>query len=315
LTEHLPTKDHIEKTLRQNWDFDVALTPVSGTSRLFWFIQNNTKRFARLNWPRGKLTAGGIVNFVDHVFKTGAPVPQIVPTRSGELCIRLKNQTVLSVETDLGGQPCDATNVHRLRSVGQGLAKIHAGSASFRQSEPEKADLTDFVQVKLRRALSRTLPVDLHNALRKLDTELQTTYRDLSRTQVTWLTTHGDVWGPNVHTDGHAVSFTDIYCTHAPATVDLAMAQHRWLMNDKVERRSLRSEEMTELLAGYQSERPLTQEDRETFGVVWAAYYADKLSYYVEKPGRVKGLEDSQLDYAQVIRQLPYDVGEVRSYI
>ena len=104
-----------------------------------------------------------------------------------------------------------------------------------------KKDLTGFVEARLRRALSRSLLGDLRNAIKTLQTELQTTYEYLIRTSVQWMTTHGDVWGPNVHMDGEKVGFTDLCNSFAPATVDLVMVQHRWLMNDLTEGRSLKA--------------------------------------------------------------------------
>ena len=86
-------------------------------------------------------------------------------------------------------------------------------------------------------------------------------------------------------------------------------------MNDATGGRSLSEQEMRDFLRGYLSERPLSVGDRETFGVVCAAYYADKLSHYVEKPGRVKDSVRSGFNFEDKIRSLPFAVGEIRSLL
>ncbi len=313
--DKIPPKERIQEALRSAWQFDGSLIPVPGTIRLFSFKKNGSTLFARLNWARGQLCAEEVVEFVNHLSTNEAPVPQIVPTLSGDLCIAIGDAVVLSVETDLGGEPCSSRHLHRLGAVGRGLAKIHLASEKFEKSKMRKIDLTDYVEVRLRRALSRSLPGDLRDSIKTLQTELQTTYKHLTRTSVRWMTTHGDVWGPNVHTDGEKVGFTDVYCSFAPATVDLVMVQHRWLMKDLTGGRSLLEKEMLDFLRGYLSERPLSVEDRKPFGVVWAVYYADKLSHYIEKPGRVNGSVLSRFDFEGQIRRLPLAVGEIRSLL
>jgi len=72
---------------------------------------------------------------------------------------------------------------------------------------------------------------------------------------------------------------------------------------------------MLDFLRGYLSERPLSIGDRETFGVVWAAYYADQLSHYIEKPGTVKDAVRSRFDFEGQIRRLPLSVDEIRSLL
>ena len=313
--DQIPPKGRIQEALRSAWQFDGSLIPVPGTKRLFSFKKNGSMLFARLNWARGQLRAEEVVEFVNHLSTNDAPVPQIVPTLSGELCVAIGAAVVLSVETDLGGEPCSSRDLHRLDEVGHGLAKIHLASEKFENSRMRKIDLAEYVKVRLRRALSRSLPGDLHDSIKTLQTELQTTYKNLARTSVRWMTTHGDVWGPNVHTNGEKVGFTDIYSSFAPATVDLVMVQHRWLMNDLTGGRSLSEKEMLDFLRGYLSERPLSVGDRKTFGVVWAVYYADKLSHYIEEPGRVNSSVLSRYDFKGQIRRLPLAVGEIGSLL
>ena len=313
--DQIPPKERIQEALRSAWQFDGSLIPVPRTVRLNSFKKNGVTFFARLNWARGQLCAEEVVEFVNHLSKNDAPVPQIVPTVSGELCLTIGDGVVLSMETDLGGEPCSSRHLHRLGAVGRGLAKIHLASEKFEKCRMRKIDLTAYVKARLRRALSRSLPGDLCDAIKTLQTELQTTYKHLTRTSVRWMATHGDVWGPNVHTDGEKVGFTDFCSSFAPATEDLVMVQHRWLMNDLTGGRSLLEKEMLDFLRGYLSERPLSVEDRETFGVVWAVYHADKLSHYIEKPGTVKTSVLSRFDFEGQIRRLPLAVGEIRSLL
>ena len=315
LVDQIPPKEKIQEALRSAWQFDGSLIPVPGTGRLFSFKKNGATFFARLNWARGQFCPEEVVEFLNHLSTNDAPVPQIVPTLSGDLCIMIGDAVVLSVETDLGGEPCSSRHLHRLGAVGRGLAKIHLVSEKFEKSRMQKKDLTGFVEVRLRRALSSSLHGDLRDAIKTLQTELQTTYEHLTRTSVRWMTTHGDVWGPNVHTDGEKVGFTDLCNSFAPATVDLVMVQHRWLMNDLTGGRSLLKKEMLDFLRGYLSERPLSVGDRETFGVVWAAYYADQLSHYIEKPGTVRDAVLSRFDFEGQIRRLPLAVDEIRSLL
>ena len=222
----IPPTARIQEAFRAAWEWS-SLTPDPRTLRLFSFEHAGSMLFARLNWAIGQLSAGEVVEFVDHLSRNNAPVPQIVPTRSGDLCVVVGDAVVLSVETDLGGQPCSSEHLHLLGEVGRGLARIHLASEKFEKSGMRDVDLTNYVEDRLRSALSRSLRQDLHESIGVLQRELKTTWKHLTETSVPWLTTHGDVWGPNVHADGSRIGFTDINCLFAPATIDLASVQHR----------------------------------------------------------------------------------------
>ena len=79
--------------------------------------------------------------------------------------------------------------------------------------------------------------------------------------------------------------------------------------------RSLRVGEMKDFLQGYLAERPFTEGERETFGVVWAVYYAYKLSSYVSKPSSVKDRWGQGWDFEGEIRRLPETIEEVRTLL
>ena len=71
---------------------------------------------------------------------------------------------------------------------------------------------------------------------------------------------------------------------------------------------------MKDFLAGYLSVRPLSDNERETFGVVWAVYYADKLSHYVGVE-RMKDASFSHWDFEGEIRRLSQKIDEIGSLL
>ena len=142
----IPPKESIQETLLSAWQFDGTLTPVPSTKRLFSFRQDRSKFFARLNWARGQLSAEEVVEFVDHLGKSSAPVPRIVPTPLGDLCVAVGDDVVLSVETDLGGQPCSSRHLYLLGEVGRGLARIHQASEKFGKTGMREMDLSDYIR-------------------------------------------------------------------------------------------------------------------------------------------------------------------------
>lgn len=309
--EHFPQIEAIEEVVHLEWGIECPLIPVPRTSRLFWCEHNGSKVFVRLNWARGRLDADEVIEFVDFLSRNSAPVPQIIPTRAGDLCAEVDDATV-SVETDLGGEPCGMDHLEMLEMVGGGLAKIHQVSQRFEKGRAQMLDLREFVKTRMSRALSRPLPQELRDSIRRLEVEIWTTHKSRVETAVQWMTTHGDVWGPNVHTDGMRVGFTDIYCSFAPATADIAMVQLRWLMHAPTGR-PLTREEMVRFLRGYLAIRELSREERDTFGVVGAAYYADKLAHYITR--QRTGSLHTNYDFVSLIQSLPVTMEGIRSML
>jgi Ser/Thr protein kinase RdoA (MazF antagonist) len=78
--------------------------------------------------------------------------------------------------------------------------------------------------------------------------------------------------------EGGTIRFTDFCAAHfAPATVDVAMVRTQWLMG--AGNRELADAEMQAFVQGYQGVRPLSDEEIESFPLIWAAYYAQRLCF------------------------------------
>lgn len=302
----IPKVEDILKALDAHWELrPEKIEPVPTTIRLFRIKVDSKGFMVRVNFDRGKLSADEVVEFVDYLGKAGCPVPRIIPTADGNLCAVVQDATI-SVESELPGVECSSTRLDTLYAVGEGLAKIHLASEQFPRSPAQLSPLFDYVCPKLDRAGSRKLTEDEKEAISKLHRRLTEEYIDCLKIPVCWITTHGDVRGRNILVDGDTVGFTDIYSSFAPALADLVMVKDKWLTGDPAGNgRPLELEEVKPLLESYASLRPLSQEDRKTFGMIWAAWSADQFTYFAEDINRVGDPRRDAWDFHGQILRLP----------
>ena len=311
----IPKPNVIIEVIQKNWDgFTLTLEPVPTTVRLFRIKRNDEHFMVRINFDRGKLTASEMVEFVNHLSESKCPVPYIVPTKSGQLSAPIQDMTI-SIESELPGVDCGSNRLDILPEVGKGLALIHNASEKFAKSPAESRPLAEYVEQKLTRAQKQNLSPNEKIALSELRDLLTTDHQEKLNISVRWLTTHGDVRGPNVLVDGNTVGFTDIYSTFAPALADIVMVRDKWLLGDPDgEGRRLENKEVLALIKGYISVRPFNQEDRDTFGVLWAAYAAEKLTHFATHKN-VGGSRRDLWDFHNRVLQLPNTVHEANQLI
>ena len=116
--------------------------------------------------------------------------------------------------------------------------------------------------------------------------------------------------------DGDVVGFTDIYSIFAPALADVVLVKDRWLLGDPVGKgRHLTTEEFRQFVDGYWSIRPLSPEECETFGVIWAVCLVGKLTHYTENIERIKDVRIGSWNFHEQILKLPESVKEAESMV
>jgi Ser/Thr protein kinase RdoA (MazF antagonist) len=177
-----------------------------------------------------------------------------------------------------------------LRTVGQRLAQLHIAAETFSAHPCRMRPAGAYVQAMFERSLSRPLERDELQAVDDLRQNVEAGFSRVLGLEIPWIMCRGDVSRRNTLATGEGeIGFTDFdSAEYAPALFDLVMTRFQWFMGQGL----LGLPEATEILLGYQSERPLRDSERSVFPEVWAAYYVDRLTFLRVKWGQTKRQRD-----------------------
>lgn len=219
------------------------------------------------------------VRLLHHLSINGAPVPRVLPQANGEISLPWQDYTI-SLEQALDGAEPDQERLDLLPAAGQALARVHEAARDFEQPQVDRP-VGEYVQSLLQLAAEREDlgPRAPFVQLREL---IEDQFADRFDLHVPWVMCHGDVGCGNVIVDADdRVRFIDFgRAAHMPALVDALAPRFQWLMGKPKSGRGLLSpDEAASFVAGYAMLRPLSDSERAALPLLWAAFYAEYLSF------------------------------------
>lgn len=199
------------------------------------------------------------LGLLDHLAARGCPVPRTIHDRNGAAFRMLDGKAVALIEF-LPGISIDLPEAAQARSVGRALAGIHLASDDFSVSRKNTLSLPGWHELA---------EVCGANGLAQIDPDLPALVRD----ELVYLADHwpddlphsvihADLFPDNVLMLGDEVSgLIDFYfaCTDITA-YDLAVTHAAWCFDPQG--RGFRPEISAALLEGYESVRPLSDDER-----------------------------------------------------
>jgi Ser/Thr protein kinase RdoA (MazF antagonist) len=285
-----PDSATVAQLVADHWGaIDVAVDPDGAIHPRHRMVRvDGVQAFLRVDpgWE-GPHPAKHSVRLVHHLAQRGAPVPRIRLLRPRVLSLAWNDYTI-SMETVLPGSSPSARDLSVLPAAGENLGRIHQSILDFeppRSSRPVHAYVRPILQLAAQReALTVREPFEA------LSAHIEANCADVLETDIAWLFCHGDVGCGNVIEDRGHVGYTDFgRAAYLPALVDLLMPRFRWLMGDtECDRGFLTVSEAAAFIRGYERVRPLTDKDRAAIPPIWAAYYAEYLSFLWVKWGEAR---------------------------
>ena len=281
-----PTPAEIAQLLAEHWRWQ-PLEIKQAQSRRVHFVRLADREVvfrANAGWD-GPTAPALLVRFVHHLAACGAAAPQIIPTDDGRLSVPFGDYTA-SVESKLPGVHPGPEEFGVLRSVGESLARIHVASEAFPELPGTMRPVREYVMRMMEASLRRDMLGDRERrAIELLRQELTCAYASQLDMRVPWLLCRGDVRGLNtLCADDGSVWFTDFDSAYyAPVLVDVAMTRYQWRLGVHG---SPDMPEAGEVLRGYHAVRPLSPQERVVFPLIWAAYYADRITFLFDRHGR-----------------------------
>ena len=225
------------------------------------------------------------VRFVDHLAQHGAPVPRILALTAGALAVTWQDYTI-SLESILPGLSPDSGRLDVLPAAGESLGSVHQAAASFEEPQALRP-ASDYVLPILRLAAQRE-GLEPRRPFEDLVKRVESKFSDTLELEIPWLFCHGDVGCGNSIVDPEGdVAYTDFgRAAYVPALVDVLMPRFQWLMGDPACGLGfLTGSEAAAFLSGYERVRPFSTQERTAIPVLWAAYYAEYLSFLWVKWG------------------------------
>ena len=205
------------------------------------------------------------LGLLDHLAAKGCPVPRTIHDRQGAAFRMIDDKAVALIEF-LPGVSIDYPEAAQARSVGKALAGIHLASADFDVSRKNGLSLLgwrDLAEICGEQGLAQidpALPEMVRDELAYLADHWP---KDLPRSVI-----HADLFPDNVLMMGDDVSgLIDFYfaCTDITA-YDLAVTHAAWCFD--AQGRGFRPDIGTALLEGYESIRPLSEDERTALPVL-----------------------------------------------
>jgi homoserine kinase type II len=237
-----------------------------GVSNSNWLLETTAGRFILTMYERRIDTADlpFFLGLLDHLAEKGSPVPRTIHDRSGAAFRTIEGKAVALIEF-LPGVSIDRPGQKQARAVGEALAGIHLAAADYRAERSNAMDLAawrsmlgDCSEEGLA-GIDPSLPTLVQEELGFLEAEWP---RDLPRSVI-----HADLFPDNVLMLGDKVSgLIDFYfaCTDITA-YDLAVTHAAWCFApDGV----FRPDIAAALMAGYESARPLSAQERAAIPVL-----------------------------------------------
>jgi Ser/Thr protein kinase RdoA (MazF antagonist) len=280
--------------LRQHWGHEV-LDIRQAQSRRVHFVQwPHCRVVVRTNpgWD-GPTDPSVIVNYVHHMSQQGAPAPSIELTSDGSLSLSLGDQ-IISVESFIPGRTADLEPVPGFDSLGDGLAALHRTGRSFTGKPLELRPAGEYIKLLLGRSMTRTVGEEASESVTRLYRSLVRTNNDLLAERVPWILCRGDVRDMNtIVTPDNKVRFIDFDSAEfAPALFDLVMPRIQWTLGKHYT--LLNAVDTVQIVRGYHAGRPLTDAEWRCYPLVWAAYYADRMTFLLHR--RQQGTRHKEID-------------------
>ena len=249
---------------------------------------------------------------VNHLSQRGAPVPRVLALSAGSLTLTWQDYTI-SLETVLPGSSPDFGRLDVLPAAGESLGNVHCAAADFEEPQSFRP-VGDCVRPLLRLAARRE-SVESRSPFENLIERIEECFSNTLAMDIPWLFCHGDVGCGNTLVDASgAVAYTDFgRAAYMPALVDVLMPRFQWLMGDSdCGRGFLDASESAAFLTGYERARPLSTHERAAIPVIWAAYYAEYLSFLRVKWGETRDrMPKRRFEISRRIEDLPGETLEM----
>ena len=237
-----------------------------GVSNSNWLVETTTGRFILTMYERRIDTADlpFFLGLLDHLAGKGSPVPRTIHDRSGAAYRMIGDKAAALIEF-LPGVSIDRPRARQARAVGEALAGIHLAVADYTAVRANAMDLASW-RAMLADCSEEGL-AGIHPGLpqlvrRELDLLEEQWPRSLPRSVI-----HADLFPDNVLMLGDKVTgLIDFYfaCTDITA-YDLAVTHAAWCFGPDS---AFRPEIAAALMAGYESARPLSTEERAALPVL-----------------------------------------------
>ena len=275
------TPEEISGLLQEHWGLQ-ALKVDHANSRCVFYIDLPQDRLIFRSNPGwdGPIPPATIIAYVDHLSRSQVSTPRIVPALTGELCVQFRDYTI-SVETLLPGQKTTSTQPEILKAVGRGLAQIHKAATSFVAFPQQMQPARGYVERIFDQSVTYPLSPEELKAVMLLFDRVKKEYGSALDLPIPWLLCRGDVRAANtLVTVENEAWFTDFNSAHfGPALWDLVMLRFQWLLGEGNDSRFLDVSEIADILLGYHGERSLDRAELAVYPALWAAYYADRLTF------------------------------------
>lgn len=231
-----------------------------GVSNSNWLIETTQARFILTMYER-RIELGDLPYFLsllDHLSSKKCPVPRTIHDKDGAAFRMVDGKAVALIEFLPGVSPTKP-DAAQARSVGKVLAQLHQASQDFPHNRANTMGFADNFAVLERctqaglESIHADLPAVMEPAQEAANLDLSV----LPQAQI-----HADLFPDNVLMLGNDVSgLIDFYfaCTGAMA-LDLATTHAAWCFDDN---NHYCPEIGTALIEGYESFRPLLQEERQ----------------------------------------------------
>ena len=278
-----PALDEITQALREHWRFKPTQIRPAGSRRVWYIDLPGQDLIARANpgWD-GPTHPEVIVDFVDHLSRSRAPVPEIIPTATGDLTVEIRD-SVLSVESRLKGEPIasDENSLSHLHQTGKALRSIHNKAESFQRKPGCRSSVSTFVETMYERSRTRFDDAPDWRTITSFFEKVFVEHSRLLEEQVPWILCHGDVNRNNILFHAENISFTDFDSAQfAPALIDVAMTRLRW---PGARQEMLVATDAAPCLAGYHVVSPLSKEERDTWPIIASVYYVEFTSFLLHR--------------------------------
>ena len=150
-----PSIEEISEVLQERWGYKALEIDQIGSKKIHFVNLPHRRVVFRANpgWD-GSMPPPVIVKYVDYLSKLRAPVPEIIPTQTGELHTQLRDWT-LSVESRLPGEDMSQNPNRFFCFVGKRLAQLHIAAETFPDYRGEMRPVKEYVQTMFEQSLSR----------------------------------------------------------------------------------------------------------------------------------------------------------------
>ncbi|MXP25716.1 homoserine kinase [Altererythrobacter indicus] len=272
-----------------------------GVSNSNWLIDTTEARFI-LTMYETRLDLKDLPFFLgllDHLAAKGSPVPRTIHDRDGAAFRMVDGKAVALIEF-LSGVSIDTPTPAQAAAVGEALAGLHIDAADFPQSRANSMGLPAWRELFAECGDAGLASID--PALPALVAEKIAFISDHWPAHLPQSVIHADLFPDNVLMLGNEVrGLIDFYFACNDLTAyDLAVTHAAWCFSADG---SFRSDVAEALMAGYQSRRPLSGEEREALPVLGQAaamrFIATRAYDWLNTPADALVTRKDPMDFAR----------------